>query len=256
MGLSFHEDAGSPDAALAGSVLRWPAAWRRFWFEPWHWADAGWFASAGVPRARYLNGSLAVQRVLMAGWCAGFALEGDVALLAGTDGRRDAAAVQWARWLNLLAGDPGRLHLAARLVGWTLRPDAEPLHGVALTDPARQQALHYLQARPLRITLTDSGRRRHNRIVSAAEERHAVATALGLDALQRLTAIYAPPLRSRVAMMLPPDSDTPWFTLAYDDAPLEQQAMPAHLARLWHAAWRWAARMSPGRDTGKPGWNT
>jgi len=176
----------------------------------------------------------------MAGWCNCFGLQCELGMDLGQNPRNDGAT-QLARWLDLMACEPGQLRLAAGLVGWVLRLDAEPAYGAGLADPARRQALHYLQARPLRLLAV---------LAPAASVRQATMLELGLSALARLAASYARPLHARVLMLLPPERGVPWLMPADDDVSLEQQAALTRLARLWQAAQRWAGRMSPdGRST-------
>jgi len=234
-------------AEYAPAVSRWPAAWRRFWFEPWRWADPAWYTQAGVPPARYSAGSPALQRMLMAGWCSCFELHLDFDGLA-------SGPPQSALWLDLFSSELRQLRLAARLVGWTLRLDVEPRYGAALADPARRQALHYLLAKPLGIALTESGEIHGGKAASLVESASDASTmsaglvALGLAALERLAAIHTPAAHARVLMMLPPQCGMPWFNLSTEGtaASLEQQLAVARLTRLWQAAWRWAARPPDG----------
>jgi hypothetical protein len=77
--------------------------WPGFWFEPWRWADSGWFPRYGAP---FVPVGLDATRLAFGGWIGAFGLEREWRLPADR------------RWLQLLGVAPATLRELAAVLGW------------------------------------------------------------------------------------------------------------------------------------------
>lgn len=179
-----------------------------FWHTSWRWADEAW-------RQRYCACPLpatAQTSLLYRGWSGVFELL-----------PKPPEAVD-SFWYRVLSASPACLRRAAELMGWMMTLSDANQPSAVENDAACRQALHYIQARPLPVTLQAS--------------HHALDhSQLGVCGLHEWSQQSLPAASKRLAMMLPPTQ-------------ADVLAVPVGVAkigsavwqRFWLAALRWSER--------------
>jgi hypothetical protein len=119
--------------------------WRKFWFEPWRWADPGWHR---LYAAAHLPVRCEAARLAFAGWIDTFRLE------------REWRQPEDARWLQLCGIEPEALRTVATVLGWIaiLRAPGGWPHARGIeADPVLRWAFRYRDVNWIDIRAVDRG---------------------------------------------------------------------------------------------------
>jgi hypothetical protein len=154
--------------------------WRKFWFEPWRWAEAGWQRLYGVSE---LVAPCEGKRLAFAGWFDTFGLE------------REWREPQDIRWLQLCELEPHALRTVATMLGWIamLRAPGGWSHSLGIeVDPVLRWAFLYRDVNWIEIRAVDRGMAAYDAQANGLQLLRLAANSQWPDIDRRLTMMLAP----------------------------------------------------------------